>query len=105
MRRSLLAVLLVLCLSPLSAQFNLVGDASLIGLGCFQLTPNNNNQLGAVWTSVPIDFSQGFDLVLEFNLGCNNNGENLDEEINDEYDDDDDEWGLFACVLPTVPNE
>ncbi|MEL6634032.1 MAG: gliding motility-associated C-terminal domain-containing protein [Bacteroidota bacterium] len=74
MRRSLLAVLLVLCLSPLSAQFNLVGDASLIGLGCFQLTPNNNNQLGAVWTSVPIDFSQGFDLVLEFNLGCNNNG-------------------------------
>ncbi|RKX30216.1 MAG: hypothetical protein DRP71_15395 [Verrucomicrobia bacterium] len=47
-----------------------VGDASAPdGAGYVQITPPQNNQVGAVWLDVPLDLSLNFDMTLLVNLG------------------------------------
>ena len=57
---------------PLSAQFQLNGDASVINCKCYQLTPDMGNKAGSVWNINQIDLNQPFDYSFTVNLGCNN---------------------------------
>lgn len=57
------------------AQFTLEGDASNQGGGCYRLTEDNDNEIGAAWADVPLDLSVPFDIVCTVYLGdSNNNG-------------------------------
>lgn len=74
---TLLRVLLVFSLLPLSlqAQFRFLGSASaILPAGCIEITPNQANRVGAVWSTIPIDLAQPFELYGEVFLGCNDGG-------------------------------
>jgi large repetitive protein len=55
------------------AQYSVFGSASQISTDqqCFQLTPNNNFAMGAVWSDTPLDLSQSFEIVSDVSFGCN----------------------------------
>ena len=57
-----------------SSQFTLEGDANDEGGGCYQLTADDNNEIGAAWFNVPISLDAPFDLVYTIYLGNSNNG-------------------------------
>ncbi len=57
------------------AQFNLEGDASNEGGGCYRLTEDDDNEIGAAWSIEPMDLNEPFDVVCTIYLGdSNNNG-------------------------------
>ena len=68
----LLWLTLVVFNAPVSAQFQLNGDASAINCKCYQLTPDMGNKAGSVWNINQIDLNQPFDYSFTVNLGCNN---------------------------------
>lgn len=68
----LLWLTLVVFNAPVSAQFQLNGDASVINCKCYQLTPDMGNKAGSVWNINQIDLNQPFDYSFTVNLGCNN---------------------------------
>ena len=68
----LLWLTLVVFNAPISAQFQLNGDASVINCKCYQLTPDMGNKAGSVWNINQIDLNQPFDYSFTVNLGCNN---------------------------------
>ena len=68
----LLWLTLIVFNAPVSAQFQLNGDASVINCKCYQLTPDMGNKAGSVWNINQIDLNQPFDNSFTVNLGCNN---------------------------------
>ena len=46
-----------------------VGDAGALGNDCYQITDNNEWELGAVWFNEPLDLSQSVTIDVEVNLG------------------------------------
>ena len=68
----LLWLTLIVFNAPISAQFQLNGDASIINCKCYQLTPDMGNKAGSVWNINQIDLNQPFDYSFTVNLGCNN---------------------------------
>ena len=68
----LLWLTLIVFNAPVSAQFQLNGDASIINCKCYQLTPDMGNKAGSVWNINQIDLNQPFDYSFTVNLGCNN---------------------------------
>ncbi|MCS6934042.1 MAG: gliding motility-associated C-terminal domain-containing protein [Chitinophagales bacterium] len=71
--RSILSALLLLCTaSTLAQNYTLLGSATPIsGCNCFQLTPNANNQAGAIYQSNTINLNNSFDFTFDVFLGCN----------------------------------
>ena len=61
--------------TPVSAQFQLNGDASIINCKCYQLNPDMGNKAGSVWNINQIDLNQPFDYSFTVNLGCNNSSQ------------------------------
>ena len=64
--------LLVLCsLGILRAQpvCTFVGDAASLGGDCYQITDNNEWELGAVWFNEQLDLNQPFIINVDINLG------------------------------------
>lgn len=56
----------------LHAQFNLEGDASNEGGGCYRLTEDDDHEIGAAWATVPLDLTEPFDIVCTVYLGDSN---------------------------------
>src|ERR1700741_4467714 len=67
-------VLACAALFPLSlpAQFVLNGNASSMGGGCYQLTPDLTGQSGQIWNTNTYDLNQPFDIQFNIMLGCKN---------------------------------
>src|SRR4051812_17290912 len=57
-----------------NAQYQVNGNASSLGGGCYQLTPNTTNQVGSVWNTSLIDLTNAFDFTFSVNLGCSDGG-------------------------------
>ena len=57
-----------------NAQYQINGNASAQGAGCYQLTPNSAAQVGSVWNTSLIDLSNPFDFTFFVNLGCDTSG-------------------------------
>ncbi len=51
-----------------------VGDASLLPGGCYELTENQGNEVGATWYNDPIDFTQDTRITFSISLGSNDAG-------------------------------
>ena len=67
--------LLFILFSRLSfSQYQINGNASSLGGGCYQLTPNTSAQVGSVWNTSLIDLNNPFDFTFYVNLGCNDGG-------------------------------
>lgn len=66
------------CLScnTLIAQFHVLRNATESSYRCWTLTPDQPNQVGAVWYNQKFDLSQSFDLTASLFLGCDKNGSN-----------------------------
>ena len=69
-----LIVLLFYC-SLFYSQFQINGNASQIDCKCYQLTPNQSNQVGSVWNIYQLDLTQPFDFTFEVFLGFNSPGQ------------------------------
>jgi len=52
----------------------LVGSASVLSPGCYQVTPNQNSVSGAVWFPGPVDASTSFEMRADVFLGANDGG-------------------------------
>ncbi len=70
----LLTVFWIALALHISAQFQVNGSASSLGNDCFQLTPAQNNQGGAVWATQPINLNQSFDFYIQMQFGCSDGG-------------------------------
>lgn len=70
MRKYLLLVTLLFCLSAKAQQYTVNGNASQINCHCYTLTPNQGNMSGSVWNNNRIDLSVSFDFTFDVNLGC-----------------------------------
>ena len=71
--------LLLLCFLFLSstlskAQYQINGNASSLGSGCYQLTPNLNTQTGSVWNINQINLNFPFNFTFNVFLGCSDAG-------------------------------
>jgi hypothetical protein len=55
-------------------QFQLVGNATSQGGDCYQLTPNQQSQSGAIWNLSQVNLNQPFDIYAEIYLGNSNGG-------------------------------
>ncbi len=60
------------------AQYSVLGTASqnTSDSQCFQLTQENNFSMGAVWSELPLDLSQSFEIVTDVSFGCISSPEN-----------------------------
>ena len=72
MHRYLLIGLLALPCSTLAQ--TLIGAASALSPGCYQVTPNANSVSGAVWFPGPVDVSVSFEVRADVYLGNNDGG-------------------------------
>ncbi len=66
--------LLIILVHQSEAQFQTNGNASSLGGGCYQLTPNLGNQHGSVWNVNQINLSLPFDFAFSVFLGCSDGG-------------------------------
>lgn len=55
--------------SLFAQNYDVVGDATPIGNDCFQLTPSQTNQIGAVWYTDQLDLNRAFDISCEMYFG------------------------------------
>ena len=71
MRLALGIFLVLSSLGPLLAQpvCSFVGDASNLGGDCYQITDNNDWELGAVWFNDQLDLTQPFTINVDVELG------------------------------------
>ncbi|HMQ85522.1 MAG TPA: gliding motility-associated C-terminal domain-containing protein [Saprospiraceae bacterium] len=67
---SWLLFFLMLSASATAQNYVLLGSAIDLGGECFQLTPDEFSQSGAVWCDQPIDLSQKFAFSIALELGC-----------------------------------
>ncbi|MCI4669088.1 MAG: PQQ-dependent sugar dehydrogenase [Bacteroidia bacterium] len=51
-----------------------VGNASQLPGGCYELTPDANNQAGAAWYPIPLNLDQDMSASFNISLGDDNNG-------------------------------
>ncbi len=57
----------------LAQNYTVLGNASqMSGCDCFMLTPNANNQAGAIFQNQTINLNNSFDYTFSIFLGCNN---------------------------------
>ncbi|MEM7657042.1 MAG: gliding motility-associated C-terminal domain-containing protein [Bacteroidota bacterium] len=71
----LLGGLALLCCSKSVAQpYQVRGNASYLGNDCFELTPNQNSQAGAVWYNDQVNLNEPFDIYVDIFLGCRDAG-------------------------------
>ena len=76
--RIIILILVSFALQRANAQTaNIVGDASNLGGDCYQITPNQQYQTGAVWYTEQLDLTRYFSLEVEMNLGTTD-GEGAD---------------------------
>ena len=76
--RIIILILVSFTLQRANAQTaNIVGDASDLGGDCYQITPNQQYQTGAVWYTEQLDLTRYFSLEVEMNLGTTD-GEGAD---------------------------
>lgn len=64
-------VVSVLCVVNLKAQYTFVGNSSELGNNCYQVTPNQLWQNGAIWYNDEIDLNDPFHLQFEASWGDN----------------------------------
>jgi len=62
--------LLKLFSTPVSAQFFLNGNATMLNDSCFQLTPAQNWASGSIWYPDKISLAASFEAVVQVKLGC-----------------------------------
>ena len=67
-------LLLTIAALPAFAQYQINGNASDLGSGCYQLTPNTGAQVGSVWNTSLINLNQPFDFTFNVFLGCDDAG-------------------------------
>ena len=76
--RIIILILVSFTLQRVNAQTaTIVGDASDLGGDCYQITPNQQYQTGAVWYTEQLDLTRYFSLEVEMNLGTTD-GEGAD---------------------------
>ena len=76
LRLSVLALLFLLLQGTIFSQsFTVPGtfsgrpnSASSLGGNCWQITPNQTNRAGAIWSNTPLDLANPFDLTLHSRL-------------------------------------
>ncbi|MFN8285774.1 MAG: gliding motility-associated C-terminal domain-containing protein [Chitinophagales bacterium] len=72
--RKLYFLLLLLCYTfgSYAQNYTVLGNASsLSGCNCFQLTPDADDQAGAIFQNTPINLNNSFDYTFNVFLGCN----------------------------------
>ena len=70
----LLSLLLVISAQQMSGQYQINGNGSSMGGGCYELTPNSSAQVGSVWNTSLINLNNAFDFTFFVNLGCSDGG-------------------------------
>jgi len=53
--------------------FDTYGEAEEIAGNCYRITPDENNEVGAIWSQDMLDMSQSWDMIAEVYLGTSNN--------------------------------
>ncbi|MCW5907578.1 MAG: gliding motility-associated C-terminal domain-containing protein [Chitinophagales bacterium] len=73
MKKIFALILICFLAEGISAQnYTILGNASsLSGCNCFRLTPNANNQAGAIFQNNTINLNNSFDYTFNVFLGCN----------------------------------
>src|SRR3954462_9097027 len=75
----LLCLFLSSTLISFSQNYTILGDAtSLGGCNCFRLTPDANDQAGAIFQNQTINLNNSFDFTFNTFLGCNNGNDAAD---------------------------
>lgn len=64
---------LTFCAPSWAQNYDLVGDATPIGNNCYQLTPDQQNKIGAVWFTDQINLDEPFDISCEMYFGDDGN--------------------------------
>ena len=54
-------------------QMTAYGDAIAQPNNCYRLTPDDNNEVGAIWSDATLDISESFDMTAEVYLGTSDN--------------------------------
>ena len=69
-------ILLLLFLFPavIFSQITTDGVATLQSCGCYDITNNNNNQVGGIHEGTPINLNNPFNFAFTINFGCDNTG-------------------------------
>jgi gliding motility-associated-like protein len=71
----ILAIVFVLFVQPVKAQYTINGDAFSTSCRCYTLTTRTSDfQSGSVWNNNRIDLRQSFDFYFLVNLGCADDG-------------------------------
>jgi hypothetical protein len=60
--------------NDLSAQYQVNGNASSNGSGCYQITPDITAQVGSIWNTNLISLNDPFDFTFNVFLGCKDDG-------------------------------
>ncbi|MCW3082867.1 MAG: repeat-containing protein [Bacteroidetes bacterium] len=68
------SVIFTMACIPAFGQYQINGNASDLGGGCYELTPNIGAQAGSVWNTNVISLSQPFDFTFNVFLGCDDAG-------------------------------
>lgn len=81
MKKLLPVLLLALAANSYSQNYTILGNASLLsGCNTFRLTPDANNQGGAIFQNQTINLNNSFDFTFNVMLGCNNGNDAADGE-------------------------
>ena len=69
-------IMTISCSASINAQYTTVGDATVSGPDCVQLTTANMSQAGCAWHGIQLDFNQNFTQEFTMNFGnlSGNNG-------------------------------
>jgi gliding motility-associated-like protein len=67
------AVVFLVVVAGVQAQFQLNGSATLFGTDCYRLTPASLNVSGSIWNLAQINLNNSFDMEFDVFLGCSNN--------------------------------
>lgn len=72
--KHLFTLLIVVYFSDVNAQFTTNGDASDFSCNCFEVTPDEADQLGSFYQDASVDLTTDFELKFTVNFGCEGAG-------------------------------
>lgn len=76
---SLYLFLVFMSFSAYSQNYTILGNASSVtGCNCYRLTPDANDQAGAIFQNQTLDLNNSFDFTFNVFLGCNNGNDAAD---------------------------
>ncbi|MFN8321778.1 MAG: L-type lectin-domain containing protein, partial [Chitinophagales bacterium] len=76
---SLYLILFFGSFSAIAQNYTILGNASSItGCNCYRLTPDANDQAGAIFQNQTLDLTNSFDFTFNVFLGCNNGNDAAD---------------------------